>query len=181
MKRMNQQRFRLFLALAVLCSCIGCDQATKTIAMISLRDQPPRSYFVDTIRLDFVQNPGGFLSLGANLPDSFRTQLFIATNCVVMLGLLCLLLLKRNIPVLLFVSLVCVLSGGVGNLVDRISNDGLVTDFINVGIGPIRTGVFNVADMAITFGTIAIGVLIFKREAAERHKPPKLPDDRKVE
>lgn len=179
--RMNPQRFRLFLALAILCSCLGCDQATKSIATNTLRDQPPRSYLADTIRLDFVQNPGGFLSLGANLPDSFRTQLFIATNCVVMLGLLCVLLLKRNIPVLLFVALVYVLSGGVGNLVDRISNDGLVTDFINVGIGPIRTGVFNVADMAITFGTIAIGVLTLKREATEQREAAKLPDSREVE
>jgi len=29
---------------------------------------------------------------------------------------------------------------------------GRVVDFMNVGIGPIRTGVFNVADMAIMFG-----------------------------
>lgn len=180
-KRMNQQRFRLFLALAILCSCIGCDQTTKAIAMNSLRNQPPRSYFADTIRLDFAQNPGGFLSLGANLSDSFRTMLFIATNCVMMLGLLCFLILKRNIPVLLFVSLVCVLSGGVGNLVDRISNSGLVTDFINVGIGPIRTGVFNVADMAITFGAIAIGFLTLKRETDEPSDRPKSPVDRKFE
>lgn len=167
MNRMNQQRFRLFLALAILCSCVGCDQATKIIAMNSLRDQPPRSFFADTIRLDFAQNPGGFLSLGANLPDSFRTKLFIATNGAMMLGLLCFLILKRNIPALLFVSLVYVLSGGVGNFIDRLSNNGLVTDFINVGIGPIRTGVFNVADIAITFGAIAIGFLTFKRQADE--------------
>jgi len=165
--RMNQQRFRLFLALAILCSCVGCDQATKTIAVNSLRDQPPRSYLADTVRLDFAQNPGGFLSLGANLPDSVRTRLFISSNCVMMLGLSCFLIIKRNIPLLLFVSLVYVLSGGVGNLVDRVSNNGLVTDFINVGIGSLRTGVFNVADMAITFGVITIGILTFKREADE--------------
>jgi signal peptidase II len=84
-----------------------------------------------------------------------------------MLGLSCFLIIKRNIPLLLFVSLVYVLSGGVGNLVDRVSNNGLVTDFINVGIGSLRTGVFNVADMAITFGVITIGILTFKREADE--------------
>lgn len=172
MNRMNQQRFRLFLALAILCSCVGCDQATKTIAMNSLRDQPTRSYFADTIRLGFVQNPGGFLSLGADLPDSFRRGLFIATSGVLMLGILSFLIIRRNIPVLLFVSLVYVLSGGVGNLVDRVSNNGLVTDFINVGIGSIRTGVFNVADIAITFGAIAIGILTLKREAGDGPESP---------
>ena len=29
---------------------------------------------------------------------------------------------------------------------------GAVVDFLNVGIGPLRTGVFNVADMAIMAG-----------------------------
>lgn len=92
-----------------------------------------------------------------------------------MLGLLSFLILKPNIPLLLFVSLVYVLSGGVGNLIDRVCNNGLVTDFIIVGIGPIRTGVFNVADMAITFGAIAIGLLTFKRKADEPDDAPKSP------
>ena len=167
MNKIIQHRSRLVLAMAILCSCVGCDQPTKIIAMKSRRDQPPRSYFADTVRLDYAQNPGGFLSVGANLPNSFRTGLFVGTNCVMMLGQLSFLNLKRNIPLLLFVSLVYVLSGGVCNLIDRVCNNGLVTDFINVGIGPIRTGVFNVADMAITFGAIAIGLLTFKRETDE--------------
>lgn len=90
-----------------------------------------------------------------------------------MLGLLSFLILKRNIPLLLFVSLVYVLSGGVGNLIDRVCNNGLVTDFINVGVGPIRTGVFNVADMAITFGAISIGLVAFKRDVNEQSDSPK--------
>lgn len=176
-KKIGQNRFRLFLALAILCSCVGCDQATKTIAMNSLRDQPARSYFADTVRFDYAQNPGGFLSVGANLPDSFRTSLFIGANCAMMLGLSFFLLFKRNIPLLLFVSLAFVMSGGVGNLIDRLSNNGLVTDFINVGIGPIRTGVFNVADMAITFGAIAVGIMAVKADQPERCDPLKSPVD----
>ncbi|MFO0941517.1 MAG: signal peptidase II [Pirellulales bacterium] len=172
---MNNHRYRLFLALTILCSCVGCDQATKTIATISLRDQPPRSYFADTVRFDYAQNPGGFLSVGANLPNSFRTILFVGINCVMMLGLLSFLILKRNIPVLLFVSLMYVISGGIGNLIDRVCNNGLVTDFINLGIGQIRTGVFNVADMAITIGGIAIGLLTFKRKSDELSDAPKSP------
>ena len=44
------------------------------------------------------------------------------------------------------------LSGGVGNLIDRVFNDGAVVDFLNVGFGSVRTGIFNVADMAIMAG-----------------------------
>jgi signal peptidase II len=41
-------------------------------------------------------------------------------------------------------------------LIDRVIYDGRVVDFLNAGIGPIRTGVFNVADMAITTGAILL-------------------------
>jgi signal peptidase II len=38
--------------------------------------------------------------------------------------------------------LALLLAGGFGNLIDRVLHDGSVTDFLNVGIGPIRTGIF---------------------------------------
>ena len=44
------------------------------------------------------------------------------------------------------------LAGGIGNLLDRLFHGGLVIDFLNMGIGPLRTGIFNVADMAIMAG-----------------------------
>ena len=46
------------------------------------------------------------------------------------------------------VGLVLFLAGGISNLVDRIAM-GSVIDFLNIGIGPVRTGIFNVADVAI--------------------------------
>ena len=42
-------------------------------------------------------------------------------------------------------------AGGASNLVDRIAY-GSVIDFMNLGIGSLRTGIFNVADMAIMLG-----------------------------
>ena len=52
-----------------------------------------------------------------------------------------------------------VLSGGLGNLVDRIINDGRMIDVMNIGIGSLRTGIFNVADVYITVGVV---VLVFQ-------------------
>ena len=43
------------------------------------------------------------------------------------------------------------IAGGASNWFDRI-NDGRVVDFMNAGIGWLRTGVFNVADVAIMLG-----------------------------
>lgn len=52
------------------------------------------------------------------------------------------------------VALAMILAGGTGNLIDRMRFDGRVTDFLYLTAGPLHTGVFNVADMAVTFGVI---------------------------
>ena len=57
-------------------------------------------------------------------------------------------------------------AGGVGNLIDRVTSGGSVVDFINLGIGPVRTGIFNIADVAIT-----VGVLVLLSAALRRNRP----------
>jgi signal peptidase II len=52
-----------------------------------------------------------------------------------------------------------IIGGGIGNLIDRLRYGGFVTDFIYLAAGPLHTGVFNIADMAITGGVIAIVIL----------------------
>lgn len=60
------------------------------------------------------------------------------------------------------------LAGGASNLLDRITY-GMVIDFMNVGIGPLRTGIFNVADMAIMLGA---GFFLLEGYRSARHAPP---------
>jgi len=58
-------------------------------------------------------------------------------------------------------------SGGLGNLLDRIMNDGRVIDFMNLGIGTLRTAIFNVADVCITTGVVLLLVELLR----ERTQP----------
>lgn len=136
----------LFAALAT----IGCDQATKAVAIRELATGPDRSFLSDTVRLGYVENTGGFLSLGAGLPPAVRTAVFtVATG----LGLLAVLVvaIRRRTDGWAAVGLVLLVSGGASNWLDRLIR-GSVVDFLNVGIGPVRTGIFNVADVAIMAG-----------------------------
>ena len=57
------------------------------------------------------------------------------------------------------VGLALYFAGGASNLVDRVMR-GSVIDFLNVGVGPLRTGIFNVADMAILLG---VGIFVFTK------------------
>lgn len=143
---------RLLLFFAILCSCVGCDQATKVVAKAYLAEQPV-ILFGDTVRLVLARNYGAFLSLGSALGASSGGMLLSGIVAVVLAGLLIYLFVSRPQNPLVGVSIALVVAGGVSNLIDRVRY-GYVVDFLNVGIGPVRTGIFNVADMAIMAGVI---------------------------
>jgi len=151
---------RLTLALAILSSFIGCDQATKKYATETLQHSEPQSYLGDTVRLDYALNPGGFLSLGSQLSETARFRVFVGFNLCLLTAVTVFLFYNWNVRLTIFVSLTYILAGGIGNLIDRISNHGLVTDFLNVGVGPLRTGIFNVADVGIVFGAVALAICL---------------------
>ena len=153
---------RLTLALAILSSFIGCDQATKQYATETLQHSQPQSYLGDTVRLGYALNPGGFLSMGAQLSPTTRFTIFVTLNLCVMSAVALFLFYNWNARRAVFVSLTYILAGGIGNLIDRVSNNGLVTDFMNVGVGPVRTGIFNVADVGVMFGALVLVVCLYK-------------------
>jgi signal peptidase II len=148
---------RLGLVLGLLTSTVGCDQVTKAVARESLSYRA-LSYLGDTLRLQHAENPGAFLSLGAEIQGQMRFWVFTVGVALFMAAALWVLLRKTSMPRSTTIALTLVVGGGIGNLIDR-ALKGTVTDFINVGIGWLRTGIFNVADMAIMLG---VAVLIFQ-------------------
>ena len=81
-------------------------------------------------------------------------------------------LLKRwNTHFVVFSSFCYLLAGGIGNLIDRVVNNGLGIDFINLGVGPVRTGIFSVADMGgVTFGAVDLMVCSHRSLAVSPEK-----------
>ena len=112
------------------------------------------------------ENPGAFLSLGAGLDPRVRFWIFTVGITVLILGMLVFLIRNRNLPLAQTAAYSLVAAGGMGNLADRLMKES-VTDFINLGIGPVRTGVFNVADMAIMLGTFILIVEGFRKTNRE--------------
>ncbi len=153
---------RSLLVLLLLIFCVGCDQLTKDVAHQYLALQPPQSWFYDTVRLQYAENTGAFLSLGGGFSEGVRVFLFqvFPALCLVVLAMV---LFAQQIPLSTAIAWSLVLSGGLGNLLDRIMNDGRVIDFMNLGIGPLRTGIFNVADVCITVGVALLVLQTFQR------------------
>jgi signal peptidase II len=158
---MTKMGVRLVL-LILIAATIGCDRVTKHIAAATLAGTPTRSFLADTIRLEYSENPGAFLSLGADWPLRVRTALFGMGNAVLLFVLTVIAMRGRwSTPAVLGLALF--VAGGASNLLDRFAY-GTVVDFMNVGLGPVRTGIFNVADIAILLGVGIIGFASYRSE-----------------
>jgi len=149
MKRIH----RLALILSILFICISCDQVTKKIASQQLRSVPSISYLGNTFVLQFAKNKGAFLSIGSNWPLAFQL-LFLKILPIIILSIFYILLFRTNkLNLLSVISISLLLGGGSSNMLDRIFNNGYVIDFMNMGVGSLRSGIFNFADVFIMAGS----------------------------
>jgi signal peptidase II len=157
---------RVLVFALVLGASVGCDQATKVIAQSSLKGIPPRVYLGDIFRLQFATNEGAFLSLGAGLPDGARYWVLTVAVGLLLLGISAFALGSKKLDGWQVAGYALIAGGGFSNWVDRARFGGKVVDFMNMGIGQsLRTGIFNVADLAILAG---IGVLLIIGQQQEK-------------
>lgn len=155
------------LATAVLCALvwIAVDQLTKAMFKQVLAPGDVKSFLAGSLVVLPVYNHGAFLSLGAQMSDATRNIVFIYGVLAVLAGLLVWLCRSPRLGRTEVLAIACVLGGGLSNLFDRCVYGGLVFDFLNMGIGQLRTGVFNVADVGIMVG---VAMLLF---AGMKRKP----------
>ncbi len=128
----------------VLVAVIALDQLTKHTLATSTAANEGRSVFLG-IKLVHVRNHGvafGFLSGGGAIVLVFT---------LAALGALLLYFYLRPQRAWLWLPTGLLIGGAIGNLIDRVAG-GAVTDFIKLPLWPA----FNVADMAITFGVLAL-------------------------
>ena len=138
------------LLLIAVVATIGCDQVTKRMATSSLAGTTGRSYLGGVVRVAYVENTGGFLGLGGELPPAARTAIFTGATGIMLLGMIA-IAIRERLQGLPLIGVALFVAGGASNWVDRLAY-GRVVDFMNVGVGPVRTGIFNVADMALMLG-----------------------------
>jgi signal peptidase II len=156
MTRIERPPSRLLLVTLVLVGVIGCDRATKSLAVASLADGQRHSYLADTVRLQYVENHGAFLGLGRDLGERARFWVLLVGTAVLLVMATALTFRSPRKTAVEALAWALLLGGGLSNLADRALREGAVVDFLNVGLGPLRTGIFNVADVGITAGTLLL-------------------------
>lgn len=134
------------LQLITVISVIALDQATKLLAIKHLMPIKKLPIITGVFNLRYVENTGAAFSM-------LQGQRFflVVVPMIVIIAIVYLLISDKIKSRLGSWSLAVILSGAIGNLVDRIMH-GYVVDMFDFEL--ISFPVFNVADIAVTVGAI---------------------------
>jgi len=162
---------KFILPLLVIILVIISDRISKQWAVETLKGMPAESYLGDSFRIIYAENEGAFLSLGSELPENVRFWL-LAIIPILALGYFGFtLFFNTTVGQWQRIAFAFIISGGGSNIMDRIL-EGKVVDFLNIGIGTFRSGIFNIADMAIMAGLFLILPMAFKSSAPKKEENP---------
>lgn len=160
MQSIKKYFYRVSIIIVSILFLVGCDQTTKKVANIHLKDKSHKE-IAGIINLQYIENDGGMLSLGSNLPSDLKFIVFIVFVSVVLLMLFFYVVKNQQDIFTKQFAFLLILSGGLGNLIDRLFNDGNVIDFIRIRLPLIESGIFNIADFYVTIGFVLLLISSF--------------------
>ncbi|MFM2375776.1 MAG: hypothetical protein RLZZ165_873 [Bacteroidota bacterium] len=159
------KKYLLFILIIVL--GVGLDQYTKHLANVFLGPLCNREFSTYDYHAEgecpwnpnaffswyHIYNDGAFLSMGADWDPTVRLILLTIFPGLLLLGVLVYFLRSEKVRMLEAVVFSLIAAGGIGNIIDRVIA-GKVVDFMHMHFGFAGTGIFNVADLYITFAVI---------------------------
>lgn len=144
-----------FLILSVI--MVISDLATKYLVTSSMALNETLPLIDNIFHLTYVRNSGAAFSM-----LSGQRIILILLPLLIISVIIIYIIFKRPTNKSLMLSFTMIVSGGIGNLIDRIKY-GYVIDFFDFRL--INFPVFNVADIFVTLGaTIFIILLLFSKE-----------------
>ena len=134
----------IFIWLCVIAVSVFVDQLTKWLAVIFVKGGDPIGVIPWFIEFAYVENRGAAWGMFSD-----QRWIFMIVSTIAIVGILVFLFLKRPTNKLLSAALLLIVSGGIGNMIDRVLL-GYVVDFLNFTF--ISFPVFNVADSFVCIG-----------------------------
>jgi signal peptidase II len=119
--------------------------------------------FENILHITPVYNNGAAFGLFKELNPSILTAVSLFASIFIVY----IIFFKKPKSRLLVLALFLILSGAMGNLIDRITY-GYVLDFIDLRVWPV----FNIADSAITIGALLILFYLFNAKSNTKHQTP---------
>lgn len=152
----------------VMLTLLFADQITKAAAEIYSVSQP---FLGDFMSLHYVQNTGIAFSIFGDNPAGMAVVTALTAVMIVVIGVVFFKVFKRNTPVR--IALAVIEAGAIGNFIDRlclVNESGMryVRDFLDMSnfrpfawLGSnFNFGVCNLADFYITFGAVALVLIL---------------------
>ncbi len=165
MSDMNKERINSFLLPLCLISVIlPLDVVTKYLVVRNFGFGDRADFFGGFFRIALVYNEGGVFGIMQG-----HKNLFLVVSIIVLTLMVAYYIIEKNKTVLFSASMALIVSGAVGNIIDRLvpGRPGVV-DFISVGVdGIYRWPSFNVADSSIVVGAFLL-ILVFYQEERKR-------------
>ncbi len=131
---------------------LGADQFTKYYISHNFVKGESYKFLPGFIDITYIHNDGGAWGMLGGY-----TWVLLSVTIVIMLVCIALLLKTGIKDKLMFWAITLILSGGIGNMIDRVFRDGNVIDFLHFEFW-YRFPVFNVADCVIVVGA---GLMLF--------------------
>ena len=167
MKKLDpEKKLNLMIILGLLLSAVlvGIDQLTKWLVVENLTLHEPLHLIKigeqQVLNFTYYLNDGAAFSMFGG-----KTAMLICVTSLMMGAMVCAMVLKHVKTTRYIIAFSMIIGGGVGNLIDRIFNDGLVIDFIDVRI--INFAIFNFADICAVCGGILLCLLVVIDEIIE--------------
>lgn len=152
---MNKKFHHLFFFLIGLVVSIGFDQWTKVLAVTHLKDNAPYVIWDGVLELYYSENRGAAFGMLQG-QQGFFFVIAVVVIAAVAWTLYRMPAEKRYLPFTFCLFLL--VSGAVGNMIDRVSN-GFVVDFLYFKL--IDFPIFNVADCYVVVSTCLLILLFF--------------------
>ncbi|WP_425445992.1 signal peptidase II [Dethiothermospora halolimnae] len=139
----------------IFISLVLIDQITKFYAIDLLKNDLPYVIIDNFLQFNYLENYGAAFG---KLQD--KKVFLIIVTIIVIIGIIFYLIKNKKLTTMSKISMVMIISGAIGNLIDRIKY-GYVVDFIDVKFGSFYDyPVFNIADSVIVVGTILFAYLV---------------------
>ncbi|PLX70054.1 MAG: signal peptidase II [Denitrovibrio sp.] len=137
----------LLIAAALI---IAIDQWTKIYIKSNFEMYEMRPVIDGFFSITYILNPGAAFGMLAELNESYRQLFFVIITAVAILAVIYLMIKEQDMKMRL-VSYTLILSGAIGNFIDRVYM-GKVVDFLHFYYQQYQWPAFNVADMSISVG-----------------------------
>lgn len=163
------------IAAVVAVLFLAADQITKYIVITNMELGQTVGFINGFLDFTYIHNDGGAWGMFSG----YRAML-LGVTAIMMIAILVLLIKNGKKSKLFFWAGTLIISGGLGNMIDRIFRDGKVIDFLHATF--IDFPIFNVADCAVVIGAgllILYFVIDMIKESREKAILESIPEDAK--